>query len=328
MAQTVIGLFDDNAEAQRVVADLMKNGFSQSEVSASRDADSSAGLKRLTDARIPAQDLNFYSEGVRRGGTLVIVQTENTKAQQAADILSRYNMVDVDTRLAEYSKAGTKDLGLSNLDNEGQVLQVIEEELQIGKRQVQTGGVRIHSFVTERPVEEQVTLHEETVHVERRPVNRDASSANLADFKEQTIEMTETGEEAVVSKRVRVIEEVVIGKTATDRTETVRDTVRRQDVDVQNIQGQSGQVTSATNMDADYQSFYDKNYAATGNKYDYYSPIFRYGQNLGTSDQYRGKDWKTIEQDARTTWETRNPGTWDEFKGGIRHAWEQATKKR
>ena len=127
----------------------MKSGFSQSEVSASRDADSSAALKRLTDARIPAQDLNFYSEGIRRGGTLVIVQTDNSKAQQAADILSRYNMVDVD----------------------GQVLQVIEEELQIGKRQVQSGGVRIHSFVTERPVEEQVTLRDETVHIERHPAS-------------------------------------------------------------------------------------------------------------------------------------------------------------
>ena len=128
-----------------------------------------------------------------------------------------------------------------------------------------------------------------------------------------------------------MIEEVVVGKTVADRTETVRDTVRRQDVDVQNIQGQSGQVASATSaatMDTDYHAFYDKTHAKTGNKYDYYSPVFRYGQNLTTSDQNRGKDWKTIEQDARTTWETRNPGTWDEFKDGIRHAWEQATNKR
>ncbi len=72
----------------------------------------------------------------------------------------------------------------------------IEEELSVGKRQVQRGGARVYTYVTERPAE-----------------------------------MTETAEAPVVAKEARAVEEVVVGKTATDRTETVSDTVRRTDME-------------------------------------------------------------------------------------------------
>ena len=95
---------------------------------------------------------------------------------------------------------------------------------------MQGGGARVHTYVTERPVEETVSLHEEHVTVDRRPVDRAATEGDMA-FKEGTINVTETSEVPVVAKEARVVEEVVVGKTATDRTETVRDTVRRTDVD-------------------------------------------------------------------------------------------------
>ncbi len=114
------------------------------------------------------------------------------------------------------------------------VIPIVEEELVVGKRQVQSGGARIHTYVTERPVEESVTLHEERVTVDRRPVDRAVTDADMA-FGEKSFEVTETSEEAVVGKTARVVEEVVVGKTATDRTETVRDTVRRTDVEVEEL---------------------------------------------------------------------------------------------
>ena len=117
-----------------------------------------------------------------------------------------------------------------------QVLQVVEEDLAVGKRQVQRGGARVHTYVTERPVEESVTLHEEHVTVERRPVDRAVTGADAA-FREGSIEVTETAEVPVVAKTARVVEEVVVGKTATDRVETVSDTVRRTDVEVEEIPG-------------------------------------------------------------------------------------------
>lgn len=115
------------------------------------------------------------------------------------------------------------------------VLPVIEEELQVGKREVQTGGVRVTNRVTETPVAEQVSLREEHVNVERRPVNRPVSDADAIAFREGTIEVSEKAEQAVVGKQARVVEEVVIDKQATERTQTVRDTVKRTDVEVEDL---------------------------------------------------------------------------------------------
>jgi uncharacterized protein (TIGR02271 family) len=110
---------------------------------------------------------------------------------------------------------------------------VVEEELKVGKRQVEGGGVRVKTNVTETPVEEQVNLREEHVRVERRPVDRPATAADMNEAQHgRTLEVREKSEEAVVSKDARVVEEVVVGKEATERTETVRDTVRKTDVDV------------------------------------------------------------------------------------------------
>jgi stress response protein YsnF len=84
-----------------------------------------------------------------------------------------------------------------------------------------------------------VTLHEEKVRVERRPVDRPIAVGDDA-FRERTIEATERREEAVVSKEARVKEEVVVRREAGERTETVRDTVRRTEVEVKDETGRTG----------------------------------------------------------------------------------------
>ena len=112
------------------------------------------------------------------------------------------------------------------------MIPVTEEQLQVGKRAVDRGRVRVRSFVTERPVEQQVGLQDERVRVERRSVDRPFSDCDAA-FREREIEAVERGEEAVVSKQARVTEEIQLHKDRDTRTETVRDTVRKQDVEVQ-----------------------------------------------------------------------------------------------
>ncbi len=114
------------------------------------------------------------------------------------------------------------------------VIPVVEEELEVGKRQVQSGGAHIRTGVTETPVEQSVNLREEHVTVSRHAVNEPVTNQATA-FKEQSFEVTETAEVPVVAKQARVVEEVVVGKTATERTETVHDTVRRTDVEVEDL---------------------------------------------------------------------------------------------
>jgi len=114
---------------------------------------------------------------------------------------------------------------------------VVEEQLKVGKREVETsGGVRVRTDIEEKPVEAQVNLREEHVRVERRPVDRPATQADMNQAQHgRTIEVREKSEQPVVQKEARVVEEVVVGKEATQRTETVRDTVRRTDVDVEQV---------------------------------------------------------------------------------------------
>ena len=116
---------------------------------------------------------------------------------------------------------------------DAETIKVMEERLRVGKREVAGGAVRVRSYVVERPVEEQVRLHEEHVSVERRPVDRPVTGADAAAFQERTIEARATSEEAVVGKEARVVEEIGIRKEASDRTETIRDTVRSTKVEVE-----------------------------------------------------------------------------------------------
>ena len=111
---------------------------------------------------------------------------------------------------------------------------IIEEQLIVGKRTVEKGGVNVRTTMTEKPVEETVRLREENVSVERHKVDR-AVDANTDAFKEGSFDITTQAEVPVVSKQARVVEEVVINKEMTEREETVRDTVKRTDVEVDEI---------------------------------------------------------------------------------------------
>jgi uncharacterized protein (TIGR02271 family) len=116
-----------------------------------------------------------------------------------------------------------------------EVIPLAEEELRVGKRTVDRGTTTIRRYVVRRPVEEQVTLRDETVSVERRrPVAPGEAGVPAGAFEERTIEVHQTAEEPVVSKTAHIAEEVVVRKDTTERTETVRDDVRREEVEVQN----------------------------------------------------------------------------------------------
>ncbi len=221
-----------------------------------------------------------------------------------------------------------------------QVIPVIEEEVAIGKREVEGGGVRVRSYVREEPVEAEVTLRDEEVRVERRPVDRDVTDADDA-FRERSFEMTETSEEAVVEKRARVVEEVMVSKDVQDHTETVRDSVRRTEVEVENMDAQNqgrrsqgrGDVPAIyddvempldADMADDYRRHYDTTFGAMGRDYQDYDPAYRYGSSLSSNASYQGRNWNTVETDARQGWERDNPGSaWDEFRDAIRYSFER-----
>src|SRR4051794_20656939 len=223
-------------------------------------------LSRLRRAGVPEDDSHMYAEGVRRGGSLVIARLADDNVDRGLEIMSNYRPVDIDERGSQWRTEGwtrydesagpytgsgltqaatamrdTNETTSANLTGTArtggeEVIPIVEEQLSVGKREVERGGVRVRSYVVETPVEETVRLRDESVHVERRKVDRPAD-VTADDFRERTIDVTESAEEAVVSKTARVTEEVVVSKDVTERTERVADTVRRTEVDVDNAAG-------------------------------------------------------------------------------------------
>ena len=189
-----------------------------------------------------------YADVARRGSIVTVHAQSEDEAERAADILDDNGAVDVDERAAEY---GYGAMGTAGMDkdtaNPNQTVKVVEENLEVGKRAVETGGVRVRSRIIERPVEESVRLREERVTVQRNPVNRPATAADMDAFKEGTIEVTEHAEVPVVAKTANVVEEIAVGKEVNERTETVHETVRKTDVDVENIASADPAVTTTRN---------------------------------------------------------------------------------
>jgi uncharacterized protein (TIGR02271 family) len=357
MAKAVVGLYDDLSIARMAMQDLEKNGFSRQDIeliamqdtgSRGRGDGAKNVVNELTNIGLPGNQADTYAEGVRRGGSLVAITVDNDRADKAADIMEQHVPVDIDQRLSMWREQGwtgydrtAQPYSDAEIRQEREryrtlepqrgeeTIPVVEEELQVSKRQVQGGGMRVHTYVTEHPVQEQVHLREEHLDVERRPVDRPVRDADQA-FREETFEVTEKAEQPVVGKRAHVIEEVVISKDVGERIETVGDTVRRTDVDIEKTgSGQPvRQTTDYSHYDADFRERYNTSAKNSGYTYEEYAPVYRYGYKLGTDERYNNRDWSKVEPEARKMWEERNPGTWDQFKAEIRHAWEQGRKHR
>ncbi len=218
--------------------------------------------------------------------------------------------------------------GDARLGEKGEVaIPVVKEELHVGKREVQGGGVHVERRVVEQPVEQSVSLREEHVRVERRPVDRVATPGDLTGFREGGFDVVERSEQAVVQKTARVVEEVVIGKEATQRTERVAETLRHTEVSVRDLGGlhQGASVRRYEDYDTDFRSNFSSLDATKFGKYEDFSPAYRYGYDLATAKDYYGRDWPTFETEARDRWETHNPGTWERVKDGVRFAWAKVT---
>ena len=328
MAKTVIGLFDDHREAQPIVHALVDDGFRREDIrTLTRQEEASVGT--LSAHGVPEAEAQAYAEAVRRGGAVVLVDAADDRANRAVAIMERSPAVDRETRTGagaarERGRAGAREVETGDVK-----VPVVEEELQVGSRQVRRGGVRLYTRVTERPVEETVRLRDEEVHVERRPVDRPATEADFAAAKEGTLEVTETDEEAVIAKQARVVEEVVVRKAQEERTETVRDTVRRTEVEVEPVGAEHARETRGFDAyEADFRGHYTTSLASRGHPYERWSPGYRYGYELASDQRYAGRDWTAIEVDARRDWEARHQGTWDEFKDTIRYAWDKVHGQR
>jgi uncharacterized protein (TIGR02271 family) len=378
MDQTVIGVFDTYDHAERAKQQLIARGFSANDVQVrahSADLAGTTGSTSTTSRTTTDNDVGFmdsvrnffsdlfgpdaddaghYSEAVRRGGAVVAVTVaDESRIDSAREALAATGAVDIEKRVASWKETGYQGYRSDaapytreEIEQErSRVIPVVQEDIEVGKRQVDLGAVRVVSRMVETPVNESVTLREERATIERRPVDRPASEADLTNFRDESIEVRETAEKAVVSKTARVVEEVTVGKTATEHTEQVSDSVRKTVVDVQtngnttaagttgSMMGTTADNMAATNTSADYddefRSDWNSRYATTGGSYDDYAPAYRYGSSLGSDTRYKGRSCDEIESSARSDWQTRYPNSsWENFKAAVRHGWERVSGQR
>ncbi len=347
--QTVVGVFDSIEDAQRAHASLLRAGFIDSSLQMQSQTISQSGASTATvsttDDGVMASIGRFfsdlfgsddehaghYSEAVRRGGTVLMVTADDdSRVEKARALLAAAGAIDVTKRAEGWREEGYTGFDAtarplqasevqadrSRLVEQGTVLPIVREEIEVGKREVDLGVVRVHSRTEVKPVQEQVQLREEHAEVERRNVDRPATEADLKAFEGGSIEVREMAERAVVSKTARVVEEVVVGTKASTRTETVTGEVRNTVVDVDN---------SAT----DYRTHFDRTYAASGGSYADYEPAYSYGSTLRSDKRYANRSWSDVEADAQRDWTTRNPNSsWERMKDAVRYGWESMTGKR
>ncbi len=249
--KSVVGLYSTTAEAKKVKSALEAEGYEAAHVTVidqSGDGNAATNSGESFTDKVKGFFGGFsdhdnthgdYARSIGNGGALLALTVPDDEAEEAADLLYQHGATGIqgdsttgrgaeDVAVLEGNKGYAADTAVAG----EQVIPIVQEDLVVGKRQVERGGVRIYSHVVEQPVSADVTLRDERVVVERRPVDRAATDADFSTGS-GVVELSAKGEEAVVGKTSRVVEEVRVGKEASERTETVTDTVRHTEVDVE-----------------------------------------------------------------------------------------------
>jgi len=332
---TLVAAFRNLADAEAAASELKATGINPSGIRVSSETgDASASsaepeheagfvgwLKGLFGANDDSERQG-YERAYRSGTVLVAADTPEDNIDRVAEILDRHSPIDI--QLDSAPSAGT--LGSTSGAAKSSSIPVVEEEVKVGKRSVLRGGVRVYSRLREQPVEETVRLQDERVRVERRPVDRPANEADLRAGQEQVIEVDEYAEEPVVSKQARVTEEVRVNKDRRERTETVRDTVRHTQVDVESVGPESSRASdSASDLDEDFRRDFTTRYGAADN-YETYLPGYRYGYEMAGDPRYSGRDFNEVESELSADYGRRYPDTtWDKMKAAVRYGWDRMT---
>ncbi len=239
---TLVCLFHHDDQAAAAVRDLREAGLPEAAITiiggegAAADALDKSALASLG---MPDRDYDHLKAGIHEGGSVVAVASIAGHVDTVESIFGKHRaekIDDVEASRRETGMLAAAPLAMSEPMGTEKAIPVVAEELEVGKRTVDQGGVRLYRRIVEVPVEESVQLREEHVSVDRVPVDRAVTDRDAA-FRDRTIELTETAEEAVISKDARVVEEVFVSKGATEHTETVRDTVRRTEVEVEELPG-------------------------------------------------------------------------------------------
>ena len=249
---TVTAFYDtkDGAEAGKRI--LTDEGISSSDIDIlsgeagqSAHADGNSGfMDKLSNMFMPDEDRHAYAEGINRGGYVLSVDVPESEHQRVVELLDTDHSVDLDERSGSWRGEGwsgrneamdtsARQPAASDTATDGESIQVAEEQLKVGKRDVSHGRVKVRSYTVSEDVSADVTLESTHADIDRHKVDRTLTGADADKvFQDKEVVVEESAEEAVVSKEAHVVEEIDVHQDVERHTETVTDTVRRTEVDV------------------------------------------------------------------------------------------------
>lgn len=236
MSQIVTALYDSREEAARALHALR----AEVELTHAGIYDSSeARLQALRHVDLTPEERAACEAKLASGDYLLLARSRSGEGPD--DIIAVLERVAAEPLRETRSPApspgtGTVDSTPSVVAEER--IPLVEEELQIGTREVVRGGARVRTRVEEVPVVQEIELMSELVRVSSRPASRPVSEQELEHgglLRDRVIEIAQVREEAVVSKDVVVREEVVVTKTTERRVEQIHETVRRTEVETEDL---------------------------------------------------------------------------------------------
>jgi uncharacterized protein (TIGR02271 family) len=262
--ETIVAVFDNRAHADAAVKALRAGGYAEADISIFDEERLAAGKKSITKHaglwhRLFGEDIHqheaaIYSQTIEHGGVVLSARVPENEVAHAIALLDLHRPVNVHDRavtagVAEPAHVTAVEKKIEKMplvstqkialppkvaEQHGEVLQLAEEQLQVGKKLVESGRTRVRRFMTERPVTENVTLHEEHAEVIRRAID-DPKFVGNVDWADREIEVKETAEQALINKTARIVEEVALKKIGKDHVQTISEKLRRQQVEVERL---------------------------------------------------------------------------------------------
>jgi uncharacterized protein (TIGR02271 family) len=277
---------------------------------------------------IPEDEAKYYEGEVRGGRTLLAVRAGG-RVDEADSILHDFGAYDVEHRDRVPSDTGAT--GTPNepstfegsLTRERAALELRQEELHAEKRPVETGQVTVGKDVVEEHRTLEVPVTREEVTIDRQPVDRRRNDRPI-DPSSRTIDVPVHEERVEVEKQPVVYEEVSVGKREVTDTQSVSDTVRREEARIE----REGDVDVRGWNDAmpTYRQRWQQRYGTTGGRWEDFEPGYRYGYEMRARPEYRGRAFTEVEPNMRSEWERTHPDTpWDRARDAVRETWDEKT---
>ncbi len=237
----LVCLFHHSDQARAALDDLYGARIPGSSISVigGEDLPRTSGGATLGSLGLPSRDLEHLQQGINAGGAILVVSAMPGEIDDVEHIFGKHRATKIEdaqqTEAEPEAAPLAKPAAPSKQAAETRTIPVIKEEIEIGKKTVDHGGVRVFRRVIEIPAEQSINLREDRVVVHRTAVDRAPTEAELHTTRDSSIELTETAEEVIISKTARVIEEIVVSRETSEHTEHISDTVRRTEVDVREL---------------------------------------------------------------------------------------------